>query len=464
MPHDLDAEAAVLAAMLDNDAETSAMLRLSLTPEDFYDPKHSLIFSAALGLMERKSPVDSVTVPSELRRRGQWAGDMDDALISQIRERDFQGENAAYYAAIVRHESDRCRIIKAAREVEILARADTGFNSRELATQASQRLFNAVPEGVADGPKWYRAGSLFEQALRDMETRSKFGNGLGGLSTGYDSIDGVFMGLTPGDMYVIAARPSMGKSALLQNIGQNVARNGHVVGFFSAEMSRMTVVNRLISSVGKINGGAVRTGVFSADDSANLCDVTAQFFEAPFYIDDLTRYVNLLEQRAVALRAEAGGLDLILVDYLQYLHGVDGKRYASEREQVSDITKSLKSLAKKMNVPIIVAAQINRGVEGRENKRPQLSDLADSGKIEQEADVIAFLYRASYYERNKAVADRAIPPIDPDAHRITDDTEIIVSKFRNGQTGWAKLDFRAEFTLFDEMPADDRGGYYRDED
>lgn len=459
-PNDTGAEAAVLAALLQNDPATSSALRQTLTAADFYDPAHVTIYDAAISLMERKSAVDAVTVSAELRRRGSFDTVGGANCIAAITGQLMDGGNAAYYAAIVKHNADLRRIIAAAQAIAVLARSETELDSRELATKAAQMLFDAVPQTAANAAEWHRAGSLFTAALQAMDARAEGCCGIGGMSTGYGSIDRLFNGMTPGDLVVIAGRPSMGKSAILQNIGQNVANSGKVVGFFSAEMKKETVVTRMLSSLARINSGAIKVGTLDADANLRMSVAIADHHQTPFYIEDLTMNVNRFEERAVALRAKAGGLDLILVDYLQFLGGVEGKRYASEREKISDITIALKQLAKKMNVPVIVAAQLSRSVERRDKKRPIMSDLAESGKIEQEADIIAFLYRASYYEdRQPSNVKEAAP-----ATRLPDDTEFIVAKNRNGETGWVKLDFRAEYTQFEELAEDDQGGWWRDED
>ena len=431
-PQDVDAERSVLGAMLieeDAVAETVALIR----PDDFYRPAHARIFEAILSLYERSEPVDEVTLGAQLKTMGQLEAVGGSAYVASLTESVPTAANVGYYAKIVRNRALTRRLITAATAI-----AGSGYEGQseidvlldqaeskifEITSSREQRSFVPIKEIVKDAFK------LIESAYDRKETVT-------GLTTGYTDLDEKTSGLQSGDLIIVAGRPSMGKTAFALGVAQNSAiLTKTPCAVFSLEMSKEQLVMRMLCSEARIDSQRMRRGMLKDNEWHKLAEAAGRLTEAPVYIDD-TGSISILEMRAKARRLEAEkGLGLIVVDYLQLMRGRSSNENSRERE-ISEISRGLKALAKELSVPVMALSQLNRSLEQRQDKRPVLSDLRESGAIEQDADVICFVYRDEYY--NPESEDRGV-------------AEIIIGKQRNGPTDTVKLKFTREHTRFDNL-------------
>jgi len=430
-PQNLDAERSVLGSML-IDNESIHRVVEALSAEAFYREAHRKIFSAVIDLYQRNEPADLVTVTTELKSKG-WLEEAGGATyLSSLVDNIPSSANAAAYARIVREKALRRMLIEGATEI-----AERGYQEEgdvehfvdqaekiilEVAQRRIRQSFISVREIVKDSFK----------AIEQLYERKEL---ITGVPTGYRELDRLTSGLQRSDLIVVAGRPSMGKTALALNMAEHAAvEGGHKVAIFSLEMSKEQLVQRLLCSRAEVDATKLRGGFLGESDWPKLTRAAGLLSEAPIFIDD-TPAINALEVRAKARRLmREHGLDLIVVDYLQLMRGI-GRSESRERE-ISEISRALKALAKELAVPVVALSQLNRGVEARQDKRPQLADLRESGAIEQDADVIAFIYRDEMYNRES-----------PDAGKA----EVIVGKQRNGPTGKVKLAFRGNITRFDDL-------------
>jgi replicative DNA helicase len=441
-PQALNAEMAVLGAMLiEKEAITKAID--IVVENDFYKPVHRYLFLAIRDLYLENQAVDAITVADELKKRQQFedmggAGNIT-ALINSV----STAANVEYYAGIVREKSILRQLINAGSTI-----VDSAFNERNSADHildvSEGTLYNIAQRRAARG--FSTVAELVHPTLEMLEKLHTDKRDVPGLRTGFYDFDKITAGLQPSELIIIAARPSMGKTSFALNIAEHVAiTDKKAVALFSLEMSKEALMLRLLCSHARVNSHNTRQGFISTQNWSKLTSAAAKIAEAPIYIDDSSS-LSVLELRArsrrlsTELKAQKKELALVVIDYLQIMRGTG--RFESRQQEMSDISRSLKGLARDLNVPVVALSQLSRKPEekGREGK-PQLSDLRESGAIEQDADVVAFIYREGYYKRE-----------DPDLEKKA---TLIVGKQRNGPTGEIALIFEKEYTRFEDMTRQD---------
>jgi replicative DNA helicase len=433
LPNSAESERAILGSIvLDNGLVTQAIELLR--PEDFYVPSHRRIFISMMGLFERGSEINPILIGEELRRDGSLESVGGISFITNLTYGLPHFANIAHYAKVVKDKSLLRQLIKATNKITSEA-LEEEEEAQIILDHAEQAIFALADERTRQGFAHVKpiADQLLEK-VQEMAGRSAM---LTGLTTGFQELDQMTSGLQPSELIVVAARPSMGKTALCLTLAQNAAINAQaVVGVFSLEMSKESLVMRMLSSEGRVDAHRFRNGFLNREEWARLAQALGTLAEAKIFIDD-TPGITVLEMRAKARRlaAEQKRLDLIIVDYLQLMSG-SARRAESRQQEVSQISRELKGLAKELNVPLIALSQLSRAPESRTDHRPQLADLRESGAIEQDADVVAFIYREEQYNRTEENAGIA---------------ELIISKQRNGPTGTVKLAFLKEFTRFENM-------------
>jgi replicative DNA helicase len=427
-PQSVEAEEAVLGSLL---IDPDAIIRLAtfLRPEDFYREKHGWIYDCVLTLHERREPVDFLTVCDELDRREQLDEVGGAAFITLLVNAVPTSIHAEHYARIVERAATRRRLIDAAGQIAGLAYQEAD-DVEEVVDHAEQILFGVSERRIS------RELVPIKQVVSDyydrIEYLTRHQGELIGIPTGFMDIDKLLGGLQRSDMVILAARPSVGKTSLALCIAHNAAKlHGQRVAFFSLEMSDEQVVQRLISAETGIDSQRLRRGKIADDEWGRFVKAASDLAEIHFYIDD-TPGISALELRTKARRVHAEfGIDLIVVDYLQLMRG--DLRAENRVQEISAISRALKALARELNVPVLALSQLSRGVESRTDKRPILSDLRESGALEQDADVVIFIYRDEMYNENT------------ERQNIAD---IIVAKHRNGPTGTVSLYFNRELAQF----------------
>jgi replicative DNA helicase len=427
-PQNIEAEEAVLGSIL---IDPDAIIRVStvLRPEDFYREKHGWIFDAALDLHERREPIDFLTINDELERRGQLNEVGGAAFLTTLINVVPTSIHAEHYAHIVERAATRRRMIEAAGQIAALAYQEAE-DVDEVVDHAEQILF-----GVSER-RLTRELIPIKQVLSEyydrIEYLTRHRGELIGIPTGFSDLDKLLGGLQRSDMIILAARPSVGKTSLALTMAHKAAKkHGQRVAFFSLEMSAEQVVQRLISAETGINAQRLRRGEIEEVEFGRFAKATSDLAETYFYIDD-TPGLSALELRTKARRLHAEvGIDLLVVDYLQLMGG--DFRSENRVQEISSISRALKALARELNVPVLAISQLSRGVESRTDKRPILSDLRESGALEQDADVVIFIYRDEMYNQNTERPNIA---------------DIIIAKHRNGPTGTVALYFRKELAQF----------------
>jgi len=440
-PHSTEAEESVLGGvLLDNQAINYALE--ILRPDDFYRAANTAIFTAMHDLSEKREPIDVVTLTQQLRNAGALDTAGGPENIARLATVVPSSANVAYYAKLVKECSIRRKVIHESSEIVGEAFAAEG-DVDEFLDSVEQRIFKIFDQ--RDHRAFAKVGDVVQDSIKIIEKLYDQKEPITGVPSGFSDLDKMTAGFQPSDLVIIAARPSMGKTALALTIAQHVGIHKHrPVAVFSLEMSKEQLVLRMLCAEARVNSGKVRTGHLGERDFPRLVDAASKIADAPIYIDD-TAGITITELRAKTRRLHREvGLGMVIVDYLQLARS---PFYAStSREQeISDISRSLKGLAKELGVPVIALSQLNRSVESRNDKRPMMSDLRESGAIEQDADIIMFIYRDEVY--NPDTPDKGI-------------AEVIISKQRSGPTGTVKLAFFAEFTRFDnlvirEEPVDD---------
>ena len=439
-PQALEVEIAVLGAMMRDEHAVGQVIEL-LEPDDFYKPAHRKIFAAMCALFDRAEPVDLATVSSELDRAGDLETCGGRAALIDIADSVFSAANAPAHARIVQDKSVLRRLLSVARNISEDCQTAPG-DVGDLLDEAEARIF-AISE-ARERRDVITLADVLPQTFESIEEYHRHGGGITGLSTGFDEIDALTAGLHDSELVILAGRPSMGKTALALNIVEHVAVDrGKPCAFFSLEMSKEQLAERLLCSRARINAHHMRTGRLRPAEFSALSIAVGPLSDAPIYIDD-SAAIGILELRAKARRLKAQHhIGLVVVDYMQMMHG---PRSAENRQQeIALISRSLKSLAKELSLPVLALSQLSRQVEQRGGeRRPLLSDLRESGAIEQDADVVMFVYRAERYDITQ---DRAGNP-------LANVAEIIVGKQRNGPTGSVRLTFLKDFARFENMSRD----------
>ncbi|QAR31949.1 replicative DNA helicase [Geovibrio thiophilus] len=433
-PHSLDAEQAVLASLLIDDKAADKVLHM-LTPGDFYSPIHQYIYSIIYKLHEGGKPVDIISLANYANDRNELprAGGVE--YISSLMEIIPNSANAEYYANIVKDKSTLRQLIGVAVEMteDCYTRTD---DVAEVVEAAEKKIFSLAEQKLkADilpiGEHMHRTFEVLEKLYHRKEDTT-------GIPSGFMDLDQMTNGFQRSDLIVIAGRPGMGKTAFTLNVALNSSKSVREgkdkfnVAFFSLEMSSQQLIQRLLSGEAGVNSNKLRSGKFSYDEWTRLTAAAGELSELGLFLDD-TPAITAMELRAKCRRLKREhGIDLVIIDYLQLM---GSHKTESREQQIADISRSLKALAKEMDIPIIALSQLNRGVESRIDKRPLISDLRESGAIEQDADIIVFLYRDDFYNKEKK----------------TGITEVIIAKHRNGSTGTVNLEFVGEYMKFRDV-------------
>lgn len=447
-PHDIKAEQAVLGAIFLDNGALDAVLQY-LKPHDFYRRAHQYIFRAMMKLSSRSEKIDAVTLPDYLRATHRLADVGGIKYISSLVTLMPTAANVEDYAKIVKNKSITRRLISTANVI-----AQSGYTQSEdvdsLLNDAENKILNVAQQRVDSGFKPIK--KIVEHAYSKVQQLSKSHSSVTGLATGFPAIDKKTTGFHDGEFVVVAARPAMGKTTFAVNVAQNVAaQTGGSVAIFSLEMGADSLIDRMICSVGNINAQHLRTGQLTDNEWGGLSVAVSQLSKIHVYIDDTPGInISLILARARRLSKEKKNLRLVVVDYLQLVEGNDRE---NRQQEVSEVSRQLKKLAKELNVPVIALSQLSRGVEQREDKRPVLSDIRESGSIEQDADIVAFLYRKDYYQRDQSNDDHQ-DQMDNGAS----DTEFIIGKNRSGPQGTVHLMFIKAYNKFapvsPQRPAD----------
>ena len=430
-PQNLEAERAVLGAIL-MDNETVYTVMEILEPPAFYQPSHRLIFSTMLDLSERGEPIDIVTLVDRLRSAGSLdkAGGPD--YIPTLADEVPTSAGVANYAKIVREKAVLRNLIETSTEI-VQDCFDAPGDVDQLLDEAERRIFAISEERIRSG--FLSMKEIVKSSFKTIESLYEKKEHVTGVPTGFADIDELTSGFQPSDLVIIAGRPSMGKTAFCLNIAQYASMNKKLtVAVFSLEMAKEQLVMRMLCSEARIDAHRLRSGFLGQTDWPKLSTAAGRLADASIYIDD-TPALSSMEMRAKTRRLKADkGLDLVIVDYLQLMSG--RSRSDNREQEISEISRSLKALAKELGIPVVALSQLNRGVESRMDKRPILADLRESGAIEQDADVIIFIYRDEIYNKESMEKGTA---------------EIIIGKQRNGPVGTRKLTWLDKYTRFEDL-------------
>jgi replicative DNA helicase len=437
-PQALDIEESVLGAlMLEKDALTTVIDILK--PESFYKETHQEIYRAIVQLFNDSAPIDLRTVVNQLRKNDKLTFVGGSYYITSLTTRISSAANIEFHARAILEYAIKRELIAIATEMQRNAYRDTQ-DIFELLDQAEQALFEVTDSNIRKNYSNMR--SLLGEAFKELETKRQQKDGLTGIPSGFTGLDRVTAGWQKAELVIVAARPGMGKTAFLLSVLRNAAvDHGYAVAIFSLEMASLQLVNRLISAEAALEGEKIKKGNLADHEWEQLIHKTSQLSQASIYIDD-TPALSIFELRAKCRRLKAKhDIQLIAVDYLQLMSGESIKGAGNREQEIASISRSLKSIAKELNVPVIVGSQLSRAVETRGgNKRPQLSDLRESGSIEQDADMVLFLYRPEYYGMTE----------DEEGHPTQGIAEVIVAKHRNGPLDSVVLKFISKYTQFSD--------------
>ncbi len=429
-PQNIDAEKSLLGAVLIDD-EVLADITEHVRAADFYDKTHGIIYGAMMRLYEKHRPVDLLTLTDELKRKKELETIGGSAYLTELTTYVPTSAHAESYAEIVAQKAVRRRLIKASGDISELG-FDEDTTTQELLEKAEAELFSVSDQSLKQDVASLE--SILTESFDRLEELHKNKGQLRGVRTGYRDLDNMTAGLQRSDLIILAARPAMGKTTFVTNLAYNVATIAkQPVLFFSLEMSKEQLVDRMLSDASGVDSWNIRTGNLSDEDFSKLSEAMGEMAEAPIFIDDQPG-LSVLEMRTKARRINhEQPLGLIIIDYLQLMQG-SGKDNGNRVQEVSEISRGLKLIARELNVPLIALSQLSRTVEQRSPQIPQLSDLRESGSIEQDADIVSFIYRPGYYE-----------PDNPEVENITD---LIIAKHRNGPVGKVQLYFHPERLRF----------------
>ena len=428
-PQNLEAEEAVLAAILIQPDLYSEVANI-ITTDDFYRQAHAVIFAAMQELYETNEPIDLITTVEILTKKKQLENIGGVTFLTKLCGLLPTAANAKYHARIVREKSQLRHLIET---ISIISgKAYEEEEDPAVIIDEAERLILGIASGRQNGDFTHIKEATLETLERITNLMTDV-DGLTGLPTGFSYLDTITSGLQPSDLILIAARPSMGKTAFVLNVATNVANNGGTVAFFSLEMSKTQLVQRILAAESSTDASKLKSGDLTDDEWNNVVAYSDKLVQEEIYIDD-TPGISIMDLRSKARRLKAEkGLDLIVIDYLQLMQGRVKSTGDNRQQEISDISRSLKALARELDVPVIALSQLSRGVEARQVKKPMLSDLRESGSLEQDADIVMFLYREDYYEP------------ETEKKGLTD---LIIAKHRNGSIGTINLFFRKEYTKF----------------
>ena len=433
-PHNLEAERAVLGALLTG-SDVYDSISTIVNRDDFYRDGHRVIYEALQNIIHANRRADFVLLTEELTRMNKLEAVGGIAYITSLANDSSASYNVEEHARIISEKAQLRRLIDAGNKIVGMSYAGEE-EAQSIINEAEQMVLSVSGQIKADST-FTPIGLVAEMTINRLGELQNYGDALTGLSTGFRDLDEVTNGLQRSDLILVAARPSMGKTAFTLNIAQNVAiRQDKSVAFFSLEMSKEQLVCRILSSVSEVSSEKLRTGQLQTDDWTRLAKAMEVMGKAPLYIDD-TPGLTTQEMRSKLRRLKVEhGLDLIIVDYVQLMQGRSSGNSDNRQQEISEISRNLKLIAREMNVPLIALSQLSRGVESRTDKRPILSDLRESGSLEQDADIVAFLYRDKYYNENSEKGDI---------------TEVIIRKHRNGALKTVELMFQGELTRFRDV-------------
>jgi len=435
LPHDLVAEQSLLGAVF---ISPDAIISLAdeLTPDDFYKPANKIVFKTMLSLLEKGEPIDATTMVSALTNQGDISNIGGINYVVELVNSTPTSKNVEHYAKLVKEKATLRKVI--ADLSDSLSSAYQGDVSiSDIIAKIEKSMLDISNQNTGTG--FRNVADILDTHMQIVETRSQTDGFVTGLSTGFVGLDKITTGLHEGNLIILAARPAMGKTALALNIAKHVAtmeRKPAVI--FSLEMGSEELIERMVASEGMIPGYHLKTGNLSTDEWKRLVHAQSNLYDVPIFVDD-TAGIRISEIRSKArkLSQEMGGLGIIIIDYLQL---ITGSKRENRQQIVSEISRELKILAKDLRVPVIALSQLSRSVEQRQDKRPMLSDLRESGSIEQDADIVAFLYRDAYYQKEQA-----------DSQEANNVTELILEKNRHGSLGTVKLYFHKEYTKFSSV-------------
>lgn len=432
MPNNQEAEEAVIGSML-LDQDAVVLASENLKENDFYNTRYRILFSAIVELFREGRPADPVTLVDKLHEKNVSEDICSVEFLGNIISAVPTSANIRYYADIVQQKSQLRALIRTTEDIANRCYQDSS-NIAELMEDTERNIFELV-QGRASSENFTPIKEIALETLESIQSAAQNSGTVTGISTGFRDLDYRTAGLQPSDLILIAARPSMGKTAFALNIAEYVAMINHVpTAIFSLEMSKVQLAKRLVSMNSKVDSQHIRTGTLEDDEWAKITESSIILGESSLFIDDTGSIsINELRSKCRKLKME-NGLGLIIIDYLQLMSGNSGSKNISRQQEISDISRSLKSLARELDCPVIALSQLSRKVEERDDKRPILSDLRESGAIEQDADVVMFLYRDEYYKK--------------DASTQKGVTEVIIGKQRNGPTCTVKLKWLGQYTKF----------------
>ena len=434
-PHDLVAEQSVLGAVFIA-PDTIISLADELVPDDFYKPANKIVFKTMLSLLEKSEPIDATTMVSALTNQGDISNIGGINYVVELVNSTPTSKNVEHYAKLVKEKATLRKVI--ADLSDSLSSAYQGDVSiDDLIAKTEKSLLDISNQNAGTG--FRNVADILDTHMQIVETRSQTDGFVTGISTGFIGLDKITTGLHEGNLIILAARPAMGKTALALNIAKHVAtveRKPAVI--FSLEMGAEELIERMVASEGMIPGYHLKTGNLSTDEWKRLVHAQSNLYDVPIFVDDTAGIrISDIRSKARKLSQEMGGLGIIIIDYLQL---ITGSKRENRQQIVSEISRELKILAKDLRVPVIALSQLSRSVEQRQDKRPMLSDLRESGSIEQDADIVAFLYRDAYYQKEQA-----------DSQEANNVTELILEKNRHGSLGTVKLYFHKEYTKFSSV-------------
>ena len=435
LPHDLVAEQSVLGAVFIA-PDTIISLADELTPDDFYKPANKIVFKTMLLLLEKGEPIDATTMVSALTNQGDIStiGGMN--YVVELVNSTPTSKNVEHYAKLVKEKATlRKMIADLSDSLSSAYKGDVPID--DIIAKTEKSMLDISNQNTGTG--FRNVADILDTHMQMVETRSQTDGVVTGLSTGFVGLDKITTGLHEDNLIILAARPAMGKTALALNIAQYIAvKEKKPVAIFSLEMGAESLIERMLAAEGMVEGYHLKTGNLSVEEWSRLVHAQGNLYDAPIFVDD-TAGIRISEIRSKArkLAQEMGGLGVIIIDYLQLITGSKGE---NRQQVVSEISRELKILAKDLKVPVIALSQLSRAVEQRQDKRPMLADLRESGSIEQDADIVAFLYRDAYYQKEQA-----------DSQEVNNVTELILEKNRHGSLGTVKLYFHKEYTKFSSV-------------
>ncbi|CAI3252095.1 replicative DNA helicase [Enterococcus cecorum] len=437
-PQDIEAEQAVLGAIfLDAEALVEAMAQIE--PQDFYRRAHQIIFRSMIALNDRNENIDIITLKSQIESENTLEDVGGISYLTELSQVTPTASGVAHYAKIVKDKSTLRELIQAATKIVKEGYSQEG-SVEEIVEAAEKGILNVSEKRNSTG--FQAIADVLNSTMEHIDRLSQQNEDITGLPTGYPELDKMTAGLQPEELIILAARPAVGKTAFALNIAQNIGtRTDRSVAIFSLEMGAESLVNRMLCAEGTIEAGHLRTGQLTEQEWHNLIMAMGSLSNTSIFIDDTPGIkVSEIRARCRRLAQEKGNLGLILIDYLQL---IEGSGRESRQQEVSEISRQLKKLAKELKVPVIALSQLSRSVEQRQDKRPVLSDIRESGSIEQDADIVAFLYREDYYQRQGTEEDK-----NEEEQAVDDVIEVIIEKNRSGARGTVELLFKKEYNKF----------------